>query len=71
MAVEGRGSRTASLLLACSLLLASWAAVVDAVRDSKYYDTLGVATDASEATIKKAYRKQALYVPCQQTCRTS
>lgn len=33
---------------------------VGGVRDTKYYDVLGVATDADEATIKKAYRKQAL-----------
>ena len=27
------------------------------VREKKYYDALGVAPDADEATIKKAYRK--------------
>ena len=32
------------------------------VRDSKYYDLLGVAPDADEATIKKGYRRQALCV---------
>jgi len=31
-----------------------------AVRETKYYDVLGVAPDADEATIKKAYRRQAL-----------
>ena len=31
-----------------------------AVRDSKYYDLLGIAPDADDATIKKAYRKQAM-----------
>ena len=32
----------------------------DAVRDSAYYDTLGIATDASEQDIKKAYRKASM-----------
>lgn len=31
-----------------------------AVRDTKYYEVLGIDADASEATIKKAYRRQAL-----------
>lgn len=31
-----------------------------AVRDTKFYDLLGVAPDADEPTIKKAYRRQAL-----------
>lgn len=31
-----------------------------AVRETKFYDTLGVAPDACDATIKKAYRRQAL-----------
>ncbi len=35
---------------------------VTSVRESKYYDLLGVAHDADEPTIKKAYRKQAMYV---------
>ena len=35
-------------------------AVARAVRESKYYDVLGVDPDASEASIKKAYRRQAL-----------
>lgn len=30
------------------------------VRDTKFYDLLGVAPDADEATIKKGYRRQAL-----------
>ena len=42
------------------LLLALCAACVGAVRDTKYYDTLGISPDADEATIKKAYRRQAL-----------
>jgi curved DNA-binding protein CbpA len=46
----------ASLLV---LLLSSWSGVT-AVRDTKYYDLLGVAPDADEPTIKKAYRRQAL-----------
>lgn len=39
------------------LLLVSTAA---AVREKRLYDILGVPTDADEAVIKKAYRKQAL-----------
>lgn len=42
------------------LLLLAVAACAQAVRDTKYYDTLGISTDADEATIKKAYRRQAL-----------
>lgn len=42
-----------------AVLLAILAAA-RAVRDAKYYDVLGVDPDASEATIKKAYRRQAL-----------
>lgn len=42
------------------LVLLAIAACVQAVRDTKYYDTLGISTDADEATIKKAYRRQAL-----------
>lgn len=42
------------------LVLAVCAACVQAVRDTKFYDTLGISPDADEATIKKAYRRQAL-----------
>ena len=46
------------------LLFAATVAVLVAsavgVRESKYYDILGVAADADDATIKKAYRRQAL-----------
>lgn len=46
---------------ACAwLLLALCAACAQAVRDTKFYDTLGISPDADEATIKKAYRRQAL-----------
>ena len=30
------------------------------VKDTKFYDLLGVSPDANDAQIKKAYRKQAL-----------
>ena len=43
------------LILICCLTSA-----VLAVRDTKFYDVLGIAPDASEAVIKKAYRKQAM-----------
>ena len=49
--------RIVTLALCSSFLALSYVA---AVRDSKYYDILGVAQDADEATIKKAYRKQAM-----------
>ena len=42
--------------LALALLLCGAAAV----RDKKLYDALGVAEDADDRTIKKAYRKAAL-----------
>lgn len=45
------------LLLTCLLAVAL---CVLAVRDTKYYDILGVAPDADEATLKRAYKKQAL-----------
>ncbi|KFM25328.1 Putative protein disulfide-isomerase [Auxenochlorella protothecoides] len=48
----------ACLAGACLLLIL--APSVLAVRDSKYYDLLGVATDADERTIQKAYRRQAM-----------
>ena len=46
-----------ALLLAAAALTAS---CVGAVRDTKFYDVLGVAPDADTATIKKAFRRQAL-----------
>lgn len=45
-------------LLAAAVLLLSLAA--QAVRETRFYDLLGVSADADEATIKKAYRRQAL-----------
>ena len=49
--------RRRELLCALLILLAT---LGEAVRDSKYYDILGVAPDADDRTIKKAYKKQAL-----------
>lgn len=43
-----------------AILLALLLALTSAVRETKFYDILGVAPDADEATIKKAYRRQAL-----------
>lgn len=50
------------LTAAVALLLAAAAlgGAAASVRDTKFYDVLGVATDADTATIKKAYRRQAL-----------
>ena len=42
------------------LLLAAAAGAVGAVRETKYYDALGVSADADDRTIQKAYRRQAL-----------
>ena len=53
--------RPAWLLLAiAATLLALLAAPALCVRSTKLYDVLGVAPDADERTIKKAYKKQAL-----------
>lgn len=51
--------RPAPLLFLAACLAACYA-IASAVRETKFYDTLGVAPDADEATIKKAYRRQAL-----------
>lgn len=45
---------TAILALLCHGLIAN------AVRETKFYDLLGVAPDADERTIQKAYRRQAM-----------
>ena len=42
-------------------LLANACTGVLGVREMKYYNILGVAEDADEKIIKKAYKKQALY----------
>lgn len=51
---------TKCLLLTALTALALSFALTEAVRDTKYYDTLGISPDADEATVKKAYRRQAL-----------
>lgn len=57
-AQPGRRCASGSLLL--PLLLAAAAAAVGAVRDTKYYDSLGVSPDSDEKTIQKAYRRAAM-----------
>jgi hypothetical protein len=54
---SGSGGGGRRLLL---LLLAAAAGAVGAVRETKYYDALGVSADADDRTIQKAYRRQAL-----------
>jgi protein disulfide-isomerase A6 len=41
-------------------LLLLLAAAVTAVRETKYYDYLGISPDADDRTIQKAYRRAAL-----------
>ena len=57
-----------TLAVIVGLVAVSWVA---AVRETKYYDLLGVAQDADEATIKKAYRKQAMYATACMTFTTA
>lgn len=49
----------AAVLLSLSLLLLCSPSCF-AVRETKFYDILGVAPDADDRTLKKAYKKQAL-----------
>ena len=42
------------------LLLLVFSLAAEAVRETAFYDLLQVAPDADDATIKKAYRRQAL-----------
>lgn len=49
-----------SLPAVLTLLASCVAHLALAVRDMKFYNTLSVASDASEADIKKAYRKAAM-----------
>eukprot|EP00892_Ulva_mutabilis_P008974 jgi/Ulvmu1/6449/UM003_0079.1 len=49
-----------SLKAACLCAFTLLCGVVQAVRETKYYDRLSVAPDATEQEIKKAYRKAAL-----------
>lgn len=57
--MEIRRGQQCSLLVRAALLAALVAAACG-VQETKYYDALGVAPDADDATIKKAYRRQAL-----------
>jgi len=52
------GKRRSLLCISLSVLL--YSAFVSAVKDMKYYKTLGISDDADEQTIKKAYRKAAM-----------
>ena len=59
LSVAAMGGRWQGLL--AIFLLASLHALCEAaVRETKFYDVLGVPPDADEGLIKKAYRKAAL-----------
>jgi len=51
---------TSKTLLLLQLFLLFLVSLAQAVRETAFYDLLGVAPDADDATIKKAYRRQAL-----------
>jgi hypothetical protein len=55
--------RTCNLLAALALLLASVMMHIQAAKDMKFYNILGVSSDASEKELKKGYRKAALCAP--------
>lgn len=48
------------LLYSCLIALTFLLKEAVAVRETKFYDALGVPPDADETIIKKAYRKAAL-----------
>lgn len=50
--------RVGTALLLISILLHAPACLC--VRDTKFYDILGISSDADDRTLKKAYKKQAL-----------
>lgn len=58
--VRGTNKIKRRLLLLAALVVLSLFDGATAVRETKFYDLLGVAQDADDATIKKAYRRQAL-----------
>lgn len=47
-----------AILCVVALLLLSSSCL--AVRETKFYDILGISPDADDRTLKKAYKKQAL-----------
>ena len=57
MFVATGATRGYALLVAALLALAH---TCGAVRETKYYDWLGISSDADDRTIQKAYRRQAL-----------
>ncbi|KAI7835464.1 hypothetical protein COHA_010639 [Chlorella ohadii] len=58
--MQRRAARPWQRLGGALLLLLAAAAGAGAVRETKYYDHLGISPDADEKTIQKAYRRAAL-----------
>ncbi len=54
----GNLPRNVFIITICVALLLPWQCL--SVKETQFYDTLGVPTDADEQLIKKAYRKAAL-----------
>ena len=49
-----------SVIFLCALAILNPLVAVLAVRETKFYDVLGVAPDAPDRALKKGYRKAAL-----------